>query len=172
MAPTLDSDSQEPNAASRARACLEQTRSAVLNVLVAVGLMIAVSGWLLRSRAEAMAAEPQPQASRAVHDALMAGLITLGVSGFVLLRLGGRRPAASRSDRPGLRFFWSHVLAASIAALAVPLGLVYGWLVEPTLGAVIPFWVVPLAIGFLAWPRTRALEDLQRTMPGPGVSQP
>ena len=31
-------------------ACLERTRSAVLNVLVAVGSRIAVSGWLLRRR--------------------------------------------------------------------------------------------------------------------------
>ena len=35
------------------RSCLLRTRSAVLNVLVGVGLMIAVSGWLLRRRAEA-----------------------------------------------------------------------------------------------------------------------
>ena len=38
----------------------------MLNVLVAVGLSIAVSGWLLRTRAEAW----QPRPAKALSDAL------------------------------------------------------------------------------------------------------
>ena len=41
---------------------------------------------------------------------------------------------------------------------ALPLGLVYGWLVIPQLEAVIPFWAVPLAFGFLSLPRQAELE--------------
>ena len=48
--------------------CLERTRSPVLNVLVAVGLSIAVSGWLLRTRAETW----QPRPAKTLSDSLYA----------------------------------------------------------------------------------------------------
>jgi hypothetical protein len=50
------------------------------------------------------------------------------------------------------------VAAAAVGALAVPLGLVYGWTVRPRLDAVAPFWVAALALGFLALPRVHELE--------------
>ena len=48
-------DTNDPDPSPRIQSwavCLERTRSAVLNVLVGVGLTIAIGGWLLRGRAE------------------------------------------------------------------------------------------------------------------------
>ena len=56
-------------------------------------------------------------------------------------------------------FFRSHVAGAAIAALGVPLGLAYGWWVNPRLEGVIPFWVIPLTLGFLAIPRRLELLE-------------
>jgi hypothetical protein len=162
----IECDHQERDPA--AWACLERTRSAVLNVLVAVGLMIAVSGWLLRGRAGA----ERPHASRAPRYQLMFGVIALTVASYTLRRVMGRRSALSQSQNPESRFFWSHVLSAVIASLGVPLGLAYGWLIDPRLDAVIPFWILPLTLGSLAWPRAQELDDLERPIPGPGVTPP
>jgi hypothetical protein len=147
------------------RPCLAKTRSAVLNVLVAVGFTIAVSGWLLRAR-------PGPaersQLTHAIHLGLMAALLILGATSFVSRRLMGRRSWLRDPMRRERRFFWSHVLPALFAALATPLGLAYGWFVAPQLELVIPFWVIPLALGFLALPRAAELADFDRPMPHPG----
>jgi hypothetical protein len=59
------------------------------------------------------------------------------------------------------------VLAASLAALAVPLGLLSGWIDRPRLDVVGPFWVVALALGFLALPRAHELEDFAEPLPSP-----
>jgi hypothetical protein len=150
------------------RACLARTRSAVLNVLVADGLTIAVSGWLLRTRAAAPARQP----AMALHQTLMAGLILLGIMSYLSRRLMGRRALLSDPTRRESQFFGSHVVPALIAALAAPLGLLYGWLVIPSLDAIIPFWVVPLALGFLSLPRERELSDLDQPMPDSGASPP
>ena len=61
-----------------------------------------------------------------------------------------RRAEAGRRNH---LFYWSHVGPALIAAVAIPLGFAYGWLVAPWLDAVIPFWAVPLRLGFLSLPR-------------------
>jgi len=166
MHPTIDSASPYLDPASRA--CLARTRSAVLNVLVADGLTIAVSGWLLRTRAAAL----WPQPATALHHRLMAVLIVLGLTSYLSRRLMGRRAALHDPSRRESRFFWSHVLPALIAALAAPLGLVYGWLIVPRFEAVIPFWVVPLALGFLSLPRATELADFDRPMPDSGASPP
>jgi hypothetical protein len=164
MRPTLDSSSQFLDPASRA--CLARTRSAVLNVLIAVGLTIAASGWLLRMRAGA--AGPQPAGT--LHDRLMLLLLALGVTSYLSGRLMGRRAALSDPSRRESLFFWSHVVPALIAALSAPLGLLYGWLIRPRLDAVIPFWIVPLALGLLSLPRATELADFERPMPESGAS--
>src|SRR5262249_5764695 len=109
---TIEPDSQELD--PPLRACLDRTRSAVLNVLLAVGLTIAVSGWLLRCRARA----ERPPAAHAFHAELTLGLIALAITSYTLRRVLGRHAALSRSARPESLFFWSHVLPAAIAALA------------------------------------------------------
>ena len=136
-------------------ACLERTRSAVLNVLVGVGLTIAIGGWLLRGRAEA---GPAPEAAMAPR--VVDGRTPRAGRRELLVRRSGKTACRCRlipADRQAT-FYRSHVLAASIAALAAPLGIVYGWWIDPRLAAVIPFWVVPLALGFLAIPRAHELD--------------
>jgi hypothetical protein len=147
------------------RSCLDRTRSAVLNVLVGIGLFIAVSGWLLRSRA---LTDP-PRGSRSLHEGLTIGLVILSLASFLTRRTLGRRASLDDPVRRGSRFFWSRVLPALIAALAAPLGLVYGWLVVPRVEFVIPFWVVSLALGFLDLPREHELMGFERPMHGGGV---
>jgi hypothetical protein len=138
------------------RACLERTRSAVLNVLVAVGLTIAASGFLLRSRPEI----DQPRGSPAAYQKLMVALGTIGVASLISRRALGGRVRQADDVRRASRFFWAHVLPAAIAAAAAPLGLVCGWFVDPRLGAVSPFWVIALALGFAAVPRDHEIEAL------------
>jgi hypothetical protein len=145
--------------------CLRRTRSAVLNVLVVVGMMIAVSGWLLRRRAEQVLNPPR----RGLHDALLIALFAVGISSYLVRRISRIRPGRVDDVQWRSRFFWSHVAAAAIAALAVPLGLAYGWWVDPRLQGVIPFWVVPLALGFLAMPRRGELDDGHPSTTQPGT---
>ena len=124
-------------------ACLERTRSAVLNVLVGVGATIAIGGWLLRGRAEARSAPASAMAPRV----LMAALIVLAVASYLVRRSARRLPLPTDPGRRQARFYRSHVLSAAIAALAAPLGIVYGWWIDPRLEAVIPFWVVAAGPG-------------------------
>jgi hypothetical protein len=165
MHPTDDSTSPVLDHASRA--CLARTRSAVLNVLVAMGLTIAISGWLLRMRSADL---ERPLPSKSVHLGMMAGLIVLGTASYLSRRLMGRRAALRDSSRRERLFFWSHVLPSLIAALAAPLGLAYGWFVVPRLEVVIPFWVVPIALGFLSLPREQELADFDQPMTHAGAS--
>ena len=146
--------------------CLERTRSAVLNVLVGVGLTIAIGGWLLRGRAEA----GPPSKPQRLHEVLMAALIVLAVASYLVRRTARRRVAATDPGDRQATFYRSHVMAASIAALAAPLGIVYGWWIDPRLEAVIPFWVVPMALGFLSIPRAHELDDFDRSPTNPGAS--
>ena len=60
------------------------------------------------------------------------------------------------------------IQALVLVAPAALLGIVAGWWVNPRLESVIPFWVVPLALGWLYVPRTHELDDLTRPAPGPG----
>lgn len=147
--------------------CLSRTRSAVLNVLVAVGLTIAISGWLLRGRQPVAAG----QTSRHVHQLLTIAWIGLGVLSFLLRRILGRRAALSDPARRETRFFWAHVSAAVTAAAIAPLGLLHGLLSDPRLEAIIPFWVVPLALGVLALPRASELDGFDRVISGEGASE-
>jgi hypothetical protein len=143
-------------------ACLSRTRAAVLNVLVVDGFLIAVSGWLLRQHAQ----QGFVAASRAWHDGLLFGLIAVAVCSYVIRRSGLRGLYAEGAAARQARFFWSHVGSAAIAAVGVPLGVAYGWLVDPRLQGVIVFWVVPMALGFLALPRRGELDDFGPSPPG------
>jgi hypothetical protein len=148
--------------------CLERTRSAVLNVLVGVGLTIAVGGWLLRGRAE----PAQPPNSQWLREVLRDGLLVLAVASYVVRRLARWYAAATDPGRRQATFYGSHVMSATIAAMAAPLGIVYGWWIDPRLAAIIPFWVVPLVLGFLAIPRAHELDDFARSTNNPGASPP
>jgi hypothetical protein len=131
----------------------------VLNVLVIVGLSIAVSGWLLRIRAQTW----QPWPAKTLSDSLYIALITLAAASYIARRVLGARAARAEAGRRAHLFYWSHVGPALIAAVAIPLGFAYGWLVAPRLEAVIPFWAVPFALGFLSLPRKSELTDLEKS---------
>ena len=134
--------------------CLDRTRSAVLNVLIAMGAGIALSGWLLRSRDRFGVINVQ----NPVINTLLFSLGAVAAASHVYRRwscgIGSLNDPATRSRR----FFRGHVVSASTGLLAIPLGLAYGWLARPTLDAVAPFWIVGLAIGFLSLPRRAELE--------------
>lgn len=137
-------------------ACINRTRSAVLNVLVAVGFGIAASGLLLRNR-ESRNLAP-------VGRWLLAGLFMIAVMSYATRRVLARRIVLEAPESRAGRFFRAHVLSAAVAALAVPLGFVHGWLVRPNLQAVAPFWVVALTLGFLALPRAHELGGFSEPM--------
>lgn len=143
------------------QACLDRTRTAVLNVLVAIGLVIAVTGAVLRFRAD----QDGPLRSRSLRQPLLGGLIVIAVISYAARRILSQRIAGGQTGATESLFFWSHLLPALIAAAAAPLGLVYGWWVDSRLQSVIPFWVVSLALGSLALPRASELECFDRSAP-------
>jgi hypothetical protein len=143
---------QEPAAV----AALVRTRSAVLNILVAVGLGIASSGALLRWRD----GRALLRTSEGARQAMLACLFALVVASYLCLRILARRGVLRDPARRASRFYRGHVAAAAVGALAVPLGLAYGWTVRPRLDAVAPFWVAALALGFLALPRAGQVDGL------------
>lgn len=143
--------------------CLEQTRTAVLNVLVIVGAGIALSGWVLGRQDSGAKLWSPVLAQRWAHGALF-GLI--GIS-LIVRRVVGSRSALRPPERRAGRFYWAHTLGAAIGALAVPLGFGYGWAIRPRLDAVAPFWIAALALGFLAMPRAQELDGLDDLPPPP-----
>lgn len=154
MPPTNDPDAGPSGFA--ADALLARTRKAVLNVLVVVAMMIAASGGLLRYRAGQGGAPP----ARGLHDALLFALMAAAVVSYLIRRSGLRQTASRPPERRAAIFYRTHVGAAAVAALGVPIGLAYGWLVDPGLEGVAPFWVVPIALGFLAFPRRGEIDEL------------
>ena len=147
-----------------ATACVERTRSAVLNVLVLVGLGIAVSGWVLgRHDPDAVL----PWGLERTERAFMATLLVLGAFAYLILRVGSGREALRDPAARASKFFRSRVGAAGVAALAVPLGFAHGWLIDPRLQALAPFWIAALGLGFLALPRGTELDDFEEPIPGP-----
>ncbi len=141
---------------STAAECLERTRSAVLNVLVITGSGIALSGGLLRWR-DGWAWFRAPEG---VGQGLVVALGLAAVSSYAVRRLMSGRKTKLDPARRASRFYLGHVLSAVLAALGVPLGLAYGWFLRPRLDAVGPFWIAALALGFLALPRAREIDDL------------
>ncbi len=156
MRPTPELDPPRLDSGPGPNACVDRTRSHVLNVLVAVGLSIAVSGWVLRKRAETW----QPWPATNLSNSLYAGLIALAIASYASKRLLAARANRAEPSARDRLFYWSHVAPALFGAAAVPLGLAYGWLVSPRLDAVIPFWAVPFALGFLSFPRQSEVNDL------------
>src|SRR5262249_41449944 len=136
MPPTSESDRAAFDCGQGLLLCLERARSHVLNVLVAVGLSIAVSGWLLRGRAQ----DWQPRPAKPLSDSLCVALTAPAAASYIARRYLGARAARAEAGRRGYLFYWSHVAPALIAAAAIPLGFAFGWLVAPRLDAVIPFW--------------------------------
>ena len=78
---------------------------AVLNILVAVGLTIAVGGWLLRGRAAAQ----RPPGAPSDLPMLMLSLIVLAVASYLVRRLARRYAATTKPGRRQALFYWSHV---------------------------------------------------------------
>ena len=142
-------------------AWLEKTRAAVLNLLVAAGFAIAISGFLLRWRERWSVA----RAPSEVRIGLTAVLVALAVASHLARRTISGREALRAPETRGRRLFRGHVGSAALAVLAVPLGLAYGWFVSPRLDAVAPFWIEALALGWLARPRSDALEGLDNPAP-------
>lgn len=126
---------------------LERTRSAVLNVLVAVGLGIGLSGWALAGR-PAVAPQFLWIAQRAAYPVLAILLIASIATRYLL----APRRAPGRPTRRAARLYWAHFASAAVGALAVPLGFAFAWLFDPELEGVGPFWFVALATGLLAMP--------------------
>jgi hypothetical protein len=146
---------------SPAVACLERTRAVVLDILVADGIGIAISGSLLR-RADIGFLLRAPDI---VGQMLLGTLMALAISSYVWRRVWSGRAALRDPARRARRFYLGHVVAAAIGALAVPLGFAYGSLIDPELIGVGPFWVVALALGALALPRASDLTDFDDPMP-------
>jgi hypothetical protein len=140
--------------------CLRKTRSGVLNALVAVGMVVALSGALLRRRVDG-AVVPVPER---LNQVMFLSLILIFVVSTVARRVLGRRERLRDPHLRGSRFFWGHVVPAGIGALAASLGLLYGWLISPRIEAILPFWLAALVLGILAYPRGRELEGFDAPM--------
>lgn len=141
-------------------ACLHRTRSAVMSVLAADGLLIAASGVLLRSRGPGMTLWPAEEAYRWSHLILLA----LMFLGSAIRLLGTTRLVLDDPSRRSRRFLGSHLLSALVGSAALPLGFAYGWAVRPQLSAVGPFWAVALVLGLLALPRVDELIGFDQPM--------
>jgi hypothetical protein len=146
--------------------CLNRTRSGVLNVLIGVGAIVALSGLVLRGR-EVGAWFPFPER---VNQGMFLALGLIFVVSTILRRILGSRTRLRDPQTRGTRFYWGHVVPAVVGALAAVLGFAYGWLVSPRLEAILPFWLGALVLGVLAYPRGRELEDFDGPMTFPGGS--
>src|SRR4051794_5190530 len=102
-------------------ACQERTRSAVLNILVVMGGGIAVSGWALGRLDRGAFIGNAALLERGAFTALLA----IVVFSHTWLRIGTGRTALRDPERRATRYYRAHVIAALIAALAVPLGYAY-----------------------------------------------
>ncbi len=143
-------------------ACLERTRSGVLNVLVIVGAGIAASGWILGHHDPDVAL---PWGTIQTRRATLGTLVAVIALSFAILRVGSGREALRNPTRRAARFYRSRVAAASVAAMAVALGFAHGWFVDPRLESLAPFWVAALGLGFLALPRGHELDDFDEPIP-------
>jgi drug/metabolite transporter (DMT)-like permease len=141
--------------------CLRTTRSGVLNVLIAVGLTVALTGAILRNR--------EGNGPGRTGGWLLGGLLFVLAASTVLRRALGRRARLREPASRGPRFYWGHVAPAAIGALAAPLGLAHGLLVSPSLEAILPFWLTALVLGVLAYPRGRELQGFDLPMSPPGA---
>jgi hypothetical protein len=135
--------------------CLNRTRSGVLNVMIGVSAIVALSGLVLRGRA-AGAWSPVPER---INQGMFLALGLIFVVSTALRRVLGSRARLRDPDTRGERFYRGHVVPAVVGALAAVLGFAYGWLVSPRIEAVLPFWLAALVLGILDTrlpPRPRA----------------
>ncbi|WP_165072386.1 hypothetical protein [Paludisphaera rhizosphaerae] len=154
--PDSTSNGLEPSASR----CLERTRSVVLNVMIVDGLAIAATGLLLR-RWEGIETDLDRGLLKKV---LLGGLFGLFAFAMLVLRqLGGRRRLEPPTTR-ARRYFTSRVGTAVLGWCALPLGLAYGILIDPSLGGVAPFWLGAMVLGRLALPRAIDLEGFDEPM--------
>ena len=144
--------------------CLERTRRAVLNILVAVGATIALGGWLLRGRAAAQG----PPAHPVRLPMMMLSLILLAVASYLTRRLARRHAAKIKPGARQALFYWSHVDSAAVAIFVAALGIFCGWFIDSRFEVLISFWVVALVLGFQAIPRTYELDDYISPPTDPG----
>lgn len=141
---------------------LERTRSVVLNVMILDGLAIAATGLILR-RWDGIETDFD---RGLLKKLLLGGLLGLfAVATFVLRGLGGRQRLESSSTR-GQRYFSSRVATAILGWCALPLGIAYGMLLDPSLGGVAPFWLAAIVLGRLALPRAVDLEGFDESRNG------
>ena len=144
--------------------CLERTRRDVLNILVAVGVTIAVGGWLLRGRDGAL----RPPAHPVNLPIILLSLIALAFSSYLTRRLARRRAARIKPEARQALFYGSHVYSAAVAVFVAGLGILCGWFIDSRFEVIISFWVVALALGFQAIPRTYERDDYLTTPTDPG----
>jgi len=135
-----------------------------------VGLAIALGGVLLRGRAEIH----RPLPPGGLPDAWMSGLLALILASCALRAVLARRAPSVAPERRASAFFWAHVLPAAVIALAAPLGIAYGWWVNPRLDqGVWRFWGIALALGLLFLPRSYELDAFHGPTPDPpGAKSP
>ena len=86
-----------------------------------------------------------------------AGIVNLGTEGCML---SGALAAYAVGATTGSA--WLGVIAGFFAGSVV--GFAHGWLVDPRLEALAPFWVAALGLGFLALPRGHELDDFDEPM--------
>jgi hypothetical protein len=146
-----------------ADACLERTRSAVLNVLTVAGIGIAVTGFILRGRTRGA----WGQGAGRLGSFLMMALFAIVVASYVVRRMIGSRAALADPSRRAKRFHRAHVASALVAAVAVPVGFVHGWFVRPRLDAVAPYWIAAVGLGLLAFPRAEELRGFDQPLTDP-----
>lgn len=139
----------------------------MLNVLVGIAFLIAVSGWLIRLNGGA----GQVRRFEGRHAELAFGvmLIVYVIASQVVRRRWRTSGRSMTPDERRRRFYRSHVAAALLGAACVPFGLFYALAFDPRLQGVAPFWVVALAMGFLAIPRRGELDDGNALPPSPEV---
>ena len=101
--------------------CLGKTRSGVLNVLVGVGMIVALSGFVLRGRASG-GAVPRARTGSTRVCSWVWDLIFVAQHDPAQSP-GSSRPGSAIRSPGGPRFYWGHVLPAVVGALAAPLGL-------------------------------------------------
>lgn len=142
--------------------CLVRTRSAVLNVLLVIGFGISASGLILgRHEVGRPPLVDWPVTPRGA----MGGLLALILLAYLILRVGSGRERLRDPARRAGRFFRARVAAAVVAASAIPLGFVAGWINDPRLEALAPYWIAALGLGFLAVPRGPELDDFDEPIP-------
>jgi hypothetical protein len=140
--------------------CLRRTRSAVLNVLIGVALVVACSGLILRSRPEGA----WPGVAGKLNQSMLAALFVLFAVSTLFRRSLCRRARLHDPRSRWPRFYWGHVIPALVGAVAAPLGLLHGWLVSPRVETIAPFWLTALLVGILAYPRGYELEGFDAPM--------